>query len=448
MTKVMSALARARAAANIDPNVGIGRGAAPGARGHGGTSRGRKLKPYVVKAKHCTGTDTPQVALSGPGLAKEIILMEDGVEVRGYGVLDATLNGEGNAVGNIGFLQCLLLFCLPQWWGIVACDEHRCQKAMCDSCLDHPSKELLNLQFICPPCHCNAELVRRGLEGQHFVAKPYEDGRHIILKDLISTRSISAGASSRSVLLLVYCLEGLPLGGTPIPMLTSMLELYFPGNFAFISITFNLGVEGGLQHLASQNQALAKSLTHGSLKSVRRVFTIIVSHSDPHGDIHFAPDNQWAQEPKFMMEQFLSPFLTKALVSQGRWQQNNLLAVLTCGAVVTVPSAVTQLQEFLISSTRISSTLAWALVEYWEATPQLSISAVMVKLQGAMPGLTLFGHPSGHSDLRAKTVKLGCKFCSLITIIHKPHDLVFTLSEEAEGIWCYRPLDLELVEDI
>ncbi|KAJ6538405.1 hypothetical protein B0H10DRAFT_1971553 [Mycena sp. CBHHK59/15] len=407
----------------------------------------RKLKPYVVKAKHCTGADAPRVALGGsgevlmasgpvnhpvsfisPGLAKEIILMEDGVEVRGYGVLDATLNGEGDANGG----------------GIVACDEHCCQKAMRDSCLDHPSKELLNLQFICPPCHYNAELVRRGLEGQHFVAKPYEhhgfvnrqDGQHIILKDSISTRSISAGASSRSVLLLVYCLEGLPLRGTPIPMLTSMLELYFPGNFTFISITFNLGVEGGLQHLASQNQALAKSLTRGSLKS------------DPRGDIHFAPDNQGAQEPKVMMEQFLPPFLTKALVSQGRRQQNNLLAVLTCGAVVTVPSAVTQLQEFLISLTRISSTLTWSLVEYWEATLQLSISAVMVKLQGAMPGLTLFVHPSGRSHLRAETVKLGCKFCSLITIIHKPDDLVFTLSEEAEGIWCYRPLDLELIEDI
>ncbi|KAJ6537341.1 hypothetical protein B0H10DRAFT_2246112 [Mycena sp. CBHHK59/15] len=65
-----------------------------------------------------------------------------------------------------------------------------------------------------------------------------------------------------------------------------------------------------------------------------------------------------------------------------------------------------------------------------------------------MLGLTLFVHPLGRSDLRAETVKLGCKFCSLITIIHKPDDLVFTLSEEAEGIWCYQPLDLELVEDI
>ncbi|KAJ6610830.1 hypothetical protein B0H10DRAFT_1953534 [Mycena sp. CBHHK59/15] len=393
MTKVMSALARARAAANIDPNVGIGRGAAPGARGHGGTSRGRKLKPYAVKAKHCTGTDTPRVALRpvnrpvsfiSPGLAKEIILMEDGVEVRGYGVLDATLNGEGNAVGNIGLLQCLL---------------------------------------------------RRGLEGQHFVAKPYEDGRHIILKDLISTRSISAGASSRSVLLLVYCLEGLPLGGTPIPMLTSMLELYFPGNFAFISITFNLGVEGGLQHLASQNQALAKSLTHGSLKSVRRVFTIIVSHSDPHGDIHFAPDNQWAQEPKFVDDGAVPPpFLTKALPNNFS-QPSPLLSLPNPGKFFL--SQEHEFPQHLLGSSGVLGSHS-----------QLSISAVMVKLQGAMPGLTLFGHPSGHSDLRAKTVKLGCKFCSLITIIHKPHDLVFTLSEEAEGIWCYRPLDLELVEDI
>ncbi|KAJ6624672.1 hypothetical protein B0H10DRAFT_1942977 [Mycena sp. CBHHK59/15] len=404
MTKVMSALARARAAMNIDPNVGVGHGAAPGARGCGGTS--------------CVS----------PGLAKEIILMEDGVEVRGYGVLDATLNGEGD----------VYCFACRNGGGIVACDEHRCQKAICDSCLDHPSKELLNLQFICPPCHYNAELG--------FVN--CQDGRHIILKDSISTRSISAGASSRSVLLLVYCLEGLPLGGTPIPMLTSMLELCFPGNFAFISITFNLGVEGGLQHLASQNQALAKSLARGSLKSVHRVFTIIV--------------DLLGQQ---MVEQFLPPFLTKALASQGRQQQNNLLAVLTCGPVVTAPSAVTQLQEFLISLHTFFALIGFEAqqlqpaftgfflsrileMEYWEATPQLSISVVMVKLQGAMPGLTLFVHPSGHSDLRAETVKLGCKFCSLITIIHKPDDLVFTLSEEAEGIWCYQPLDLELIEDI
>ncbi|KAJ6610812.1 hypothetical protein B0H10DRAFT_2290280 [Mycena sp. CBHHK59/15] len=258
MAKVMSALARARAAANIDTNVGIGRGAAPGARGRGargrgGTSCGRTLKPYAVKAKHCMGADAPWVALSGsgevlaasgpvnrpvsfisPGLAKEIILMED-------------------------------------------------------------------------------ELVRRGLEGQHFVAKPYEHQGFVNRQD------------------------------------------------------------GGLQHLASQNQALAKSLTHGSLKS------------DPHGDIHFVPDNQGHRSPNYS--------------------------------------------------------------EYWEAT-RSCLSPGDGKTPRAMPGLTLFVHPSGHSNLRAETVKLGCKFCSLITIIHKPDDLVFTLSEEAEGIWCYRPLDLELVEDM
>lgn len=44
---------------------------------------------------------------------------------------------------------------------------------------------------------------------------------------------------------------------------------------------------------------MLKELFMMLLYSVRRIFTVIVSHSTPtSGDIHHAPDNQGADEPR------------------------------------------------------------------------------------------------------------------------------------------------------
>lgn len=82
----------------------------------------------------------------------------------------------------------------------------------------------------------------------------------------IGARSIMVRSSPKSVLLLVYCLEGLALETTPVPMLVAHLKMMFPDNFAYMPVIFNMGEAEGQAAIDSCNDALVKSLRTGKLK--------------------------------------------------------------------------------------------------------------------------------------------------------------------------------------
>lgn len=54
------------------------------------------------------------------------------------------------------------------------CDEPNCQRALCLGCLGKPSSDLLELPFICPLCHFEAETRSKIKDGENFVLRPYE----------------------------------------------------------------------------------------------------------------------------------------------------------------------------------------------------------------------------------------------------------------------------------
>jgi hypothetical protein len=217
---------------------------------------------------------------------------------------------------------------------------------------------------------------------QGFLDRP--DGKKIRFTNGTAVRSLTARASSESVLLLVFCLDGLPLETTPIPMLASFIECLFTGNCVYLPVFFKLDA-AGIKALQYATKALSKELTMGELRScvlhvtyffwggltglqcsVRRILTIVVSHSTPEGDIHILPGNTGAavadevysndvddsirSYTKQVLNELLPKQLLTAFCANKRTIRDHLLVFLTCGALFTVPEAAAKINNWVVSA--------------------------------------------------------------------------------------------------
>ncbi|KAJ6556080.1 hypothetical protein B0H19DRAFT_1071213 [Mycena capillaripes] len=197
---------------------------------------------------------------------------------------------------------------------------------------------------------------RRGQEGNDYRPLPYEgfmgrkDGNTITFSSGAGIRSLTAQASTESVLLLVFYLEDVPLSTTPVPILANLVQSLFPANFAYLPVPFNMNSAKELKRLDQVTTAIAESLTSGELSTVRRIFTIVVSHTNPAGDIHIAPQNGGAALPDEVLKRLMPPVLLAAFRACRRYSDHHLLAILTCGSLFTVPHALLVVNKWLVNS--------------------------------------------------------------------------------------------------
>ncbi|KAJ6563216.1 hypothetical protein B0H10DRAFT_2115752 [Mycena sp. CBHHK59/15] len=281
-----------------------------------------------------------------PGVPNSLVLNGPGWSIDDWASLNKTLDSTGDS-------SCLVC---RDGGDLTLCDEPTCKRGLCKGCLGNPSPDFLELPFICPLCHREAKTRQKVHDGKNFVLRPYEgfvgqsDGKRLMFTSAIGARSIMVGSVPDSVLLLVYCLEGLALATTPVPMLVAHLQIMFPNNFAYMPVIFNMGEAEGRAALKSCNNALVKSLKMGALKSIRCIFTIIVSHTTPEGDIHYAPDNAWSDSPEMVMKQLIPAGLCTQFHSGRRRRSDNILVVITCGFMLMVSNALVKTNEWLVQS--------------------------------------------------------------------------------------------------
>ncbi|KAJ7847334.1 hypothetical protein B0H14DRAFT_2583613 [Mycena olivaceomarginata] len=250
-----------------------------------------------------------------------------------------------------------------------------CLHSVCLPCLENPTPDLLALPFCSPDCHSDRERTRRNTRKKSYKPKPYEgflhrpDGKKIRFTNGTAVRSLTARASSESVLLLVFCLDGLPLETTPIPMLASFIECLFTGNCVYLPVFFKLDA-AGIKALQYATKALSKELTTGELCSVRRILTLVVSHSTPEGDIHILPGNTGAAVADEVLNELLPKQPLAAFCANKRTIRDHLLVFLTCGALFTVPEAAAKINNWVVSArTSLSSlwyrAISWAVTQRW-----------------------------------------------------------------------------------
>ncbi|KAJ7096177.1 hypothetical protein C8R44DRAFT_860191 [Mycena epipterygia] len=507
--------------------------AAQGGRGRGNgnpsaakniTGKGRKAQLTAKISAASNGAPAPRVPLAMTGEATptaiptpvssvvsyalprpsdSITFGGAGWSINGHGILDEKLNGPGDG-------YCFI--CRDGGEVVLCMVGARCENAVCLKCIGTLPPNWQTLQFSCPMCHSKREVLRLDYaksKGEIATLQPYmgfrdrTDNQVINLNKSLATRSLSARASSESVLLLVFSLEKLPLATTPVPMLAAQLECLFPGNFAYIPVIFNLGSADGIKNLKSGTSRLAKSLvTNGELASIRRIFTVIVSHSTPtSGDIHHAPDNQGADEPREVLNMLIPLKLRKAFTALDRSPFDHLVVLLTCGSPFTIPVALKSLNEWLVESHTFFGLLGFEAEKLQpEATTCFLISVmrdfyfsahknfmetsldaskglgchsnvIYLRGTGEKPRRFVWTHPvrapfgvptsiacecgavfhaipppskkrSKLQQLTSRRVKIHCELCDTVGHFSKPRGLKFTNAMDAGGIWAYMALDV------
>ncbi|KAJ7177713.1 hypothetical protein C8R46DRAFT_1029315 [Mycena filopes] len=166
------------------------------------------------------------------------------------------------------------------------------------------------------------------------------------------------------------------------PFFASML---FGDNFAYLEVFFDLNEAQHMESLQSSTAALQESLLTGQLKShvlsltrdtriltsifsVRKIFTIVISHATPSGDMHFAPNNAastWAHE---IMNYLMPPGLLKAFNGCGRQSNNHILVFLTCGAICTVKESCAALNKWMRSSNSFYALIGFEAAKFHPTT--------------------------------------------------------------------------------
>ncbi|KAJ7019017.1 hypothetical protein C8F04DRAFT_1242803 [Mycena alexandri] len=130
------------------------------------------------------------------------------------------------------------------------------------------------------------------------------------------------------------------LMSTPIPALVHKLRMLFPNNFAYLEIFFDLHDPTHHSTLESSNTALENSLLTGELKSVRKIFTVVVSHATPDGFLHYTPNGVASDSAHSVLECLMPPRLLRAFRKCDRLSSDHLLAILTCGYIFTKTESV------------------------------------------------------------------------------------------------------------
>ncbi|KAJ7911394.1 hypothetical protein B0H13DRAFT_2328364 [Mycena leptocephala] len=305
------------------------------------TVSGKTVAGKFTTAKRSTGAPAPRLALgSNVTVPSTSALLSAAVPFRTSGNLPKQIRLAGadwEILGRGVFDECLNdRYCLVCRDGgkIFLCSvKQTCEAGLCFSCLDSPSPEVQALPFCCPKCHLNREMYRRSRtkETDEFIPQPYEgfmgrrDGKAIIFKSGAGIRSFASPC-------------------TPIPMLAQFLECMFPDDFGYIPVPFNIGSDAGMRNLQEATSALAESLKTGELRTVRRILIVVLSHTNPAGDIHIAPKDAGAA----IADQLRSSIEEIAFTTCGRHSSDHLLVFLTCGALFTVPEAVKGLNRWFL----------------------------------------------------------------------------------------------------
>ncbi|KAF8206626.1 hypothetical protein K438DRAFT_1962961 [Mycena galopus ATCC 62051] len=312
------------------------------------------------------------------------------------------------------------------------------------------------------------------------------------------TRSLRARSCSDSVLFLIFHVNGIHLETTPVPTLSCYLETLFTGNFIYIPVAFDLVAAKGSANLQEATAAIARALTKGELASIQRILAVVVSHSNPEGDIHIGPEGTAAALPDQVFDVLMPAALLEAFGACDRVAENNLLIILTCGAVFTVADAVKRINTWFKDSKSF-----WSLVGFeagklqpevttsflqsivcqfyfslknflhgcLASSNQLGSHSAVIYLSGdgtmqyryawAHPVHSPFGQPiplsckcglvgtaaPGHrnkgqrQDLRQEIVKVACSVCRHVSTFQMPMNLEFII-EDGDEIWTRMPLIL------
>ncbi|KAJ7637931.1 hypothetical protein DFH06DRAFT_1138582 [Mycena polygramma] len=163
-------------------------------------------------------------------------------------------------------------------------------------------------------------------------------------------------------------IRGFPLETTPIPLLVQYLRMVVPHNFAYLRVDFDL-LDGNDAH-TSANQAVIEALTTGELRTIQKIFVVLVSHTTPDGDLHFAPENKASGLATDVIQALLPSSLCKALTWGQRSSKHNLIAFMTCGSMVTISASLSAVNKWLRQSTSFYALIAFEAQKFqpFEAT--------------------------------------------------------------------------------
>ncbi|KAJ7765594.1 hypothetical protein B0H16DRAFT_1454162 [Mycena metata] len=281
--------------------------------------------------------------------------------------------------------------------------------------------------------------------------------------------------------------------------------MLFPHNFAYLEIFFNCYTPKHRAALKAANAALENSLLSGELKSVRKIFTVVVSHATPEGLLHFTPNNVASDDAHQVLEYLMPLNLCQAFTRCGRASSNHLLAILTCGYIFTKPESVSALQRWLTKSNSFHALVGFEADKFQPALASGFLEAVLqehfyrcnpyffedclsagnslgshtgivyLRGNGQSPHRYLWHHParapfgvpvpvscsncanplscvlkkvhkrgSRATDLKEPKLCLECRLCGACFKFTKPADLVYTTKYDAEGIWVYRHLAIAI----
>ncbi|KAJ7018779.1 hypothetical protein C8F04DRAFT_1325425 [Mycena alexandri] len=272
--------------------------------------------PRLASAKNSTGAPAPRVKIGGASAVASAVVPMD-PPFPPYQSFDTTsslvlsgpdfkitglcsLHPEINLQGDSACWKC------KDGGDLIVCSTVHCEHCLCVSCLKNPSAALRELPFLCPSCHFKREQASLQRLGKDYSPKGYES--------------------------------------TPIPALVHKLRMLFPNNFAYLEIFFDLHDPTHHSTLESSNTALENSLLTGELKSVRKIFTVVVSHATPDGFLHYTPNGVASDSAHSVLECLMPPRLLRAFRECDRLSSDHLLAILTCGYIFTKTESVGTLQ--------------------------------------------------------------------------------------------------------
>ncbi|KIM38491.1 hypothetical protein M413DRAFT_76005 [Hebeloma cylindrosporum] len=198
--------------------------------------------------------------------------------------------------------------------------------SMCTSCIDFKGEENVKaLDFECPPC-----FVKRDPNGVY----PHT------LCAVSSSREIWPKILVTPLVIISIHLEGMT--DTPSHLAYYHLYDWFRGNLVHIDMDFNLD-DVPRNDFGARLIEMLDRLETGDLKSSSQFMVFITSHSDPtSGYLHIGPNNVGSVPVEEVFSAIFTPQF-RAILRRGN---NNILSLLSCGALSSYMESRDQIKAF------------------------------------------------------------------------------------------------------